>query len=73
MKWRKIEEYFKGNFDWVLVKYYDVTGYECIPTVMEFNKEDGKWHYNDKDYTVLDDIFKIKYFVDMQEIEKSDK
>ena len=66
MKWRNIEEYFKGEYDWVLVMYYDVTGYECIPTVMEFNKADGKWHHNDKDYTVLDDIFEIKYFADIQ-------
>ena len=69
-KWRNIEEYFKDEYDWVLVMYYDVTGYECIPTVMEFNKADGKWHHNDKDYTVLDDIFEIKYFADMQEMEK---
>lgn len=73
MKWKKIEEYFKGTYDWVLVMYYDETGYECVPTVMEFNKADGKWHYNDKDYTALEDIFEIKYFVDMLEIEKSDK
>lgn len=70
MKWRKIEEYFKGTYDWVLVMYYDETDYEYVPTVMEFNKADGKWHYNDKDYTALEDIFEIKYFVDMLEIEK---
>lgn len=70
MKWRKIEEYYQGNYDWVLVMYYDDTGYEYVPSVMEFNKADDKWHHDDKDYTVLDEIFEIKYFIDMQEIEK---
>lgn len=39
--WQPIEKYFKGNYDWVLVKYYD-GDFACIPTVAEFNKSDKK-------------------------------
>lgn len=36
--WQPIKEYFKGNYDWVLVKYYD-KDFASIPTVAEFNKQ----------------------------------
>lgn len=72
MKWRKIEEYFKGGYDWVLIRYYDKRdGYECVPNVAEYNN--GKWHINDASYTELYDIFEVKYFIDMQEIKEGDK
>ena len=63
LKWKPIEEYDKGNYDWVLVKYFD-GDYECIPCVAE--KRFGKWHSIDEKEIQFD----VKYFMDMQQIDK---
>ena len=63
LKWKPIEEYDKGNYDWVLVKYFD-GNYECIPCVAE--KRFGKWHSIDEKEIQFD----VKYFMDMQQIDK---
>lgn len=63
LKWKPIEEYDKGNYDWVLVKYFD-GDYECVPCVAE--KRFGKWHSIDEKEIQFD----IKYFMDMQQIDK---
>lgn len=67
--WQPIEEYFKVNYDWVLIKYYEKgTDYECVPIVAEFNKRDNKWHIADEEYSSLADLFEVRYFFDMQKI-----
>ena len=66
--WQPIENYFKGNYDWVLIKYYDGEK-ECIPNVAEFNKNDKKWHLGDNNYSILPEIFEVKYFFDMQQLD----
>ena len=63
LKWKPIEEYDKGNYDWVLVKYFD-GDYECVPCVAE--KRFDKW-YNRNDEVIESDV---KYFIDMQQIDK---
>lgn len=63
LKWKPIEEYDKGNYDWVLVKYFD-GDYECVPCVAE--KRFGKWHSIDEKEIKFD----VKYFMDMQQIDK---
>ena len=63
LKWKPIEEYDKGNYDWVLVKYFD-GDYECIPCVAE--KRFRKWHSIDEKEIQFD----VKYFMDMQQIDK---
>ena len=66
--WQPIEEYFNGEYDWVLIKYYD-KDCECVPNVAEFNKSDNKWHLGDSNYSILPEIFKIKYFFNMQQLD----
>ena len=63
LKWKPIEEYDKGNYDWVLVKYFD-GDYECVPCVAE--KRFGKWHSIDEKEIQFD----VRYFMDMQQIDK---
>lgn len=63
LKWKPVEEYDKGNYDWVLVKYFD-GDYECVPCVAE--KRFGKWHSIDEKEIQFD----VKYFMDMQQIDK---
>ena len=63
LKWKPIEEYDKGNYDWVLVKYFD-KDYECIPCVAE--KRFEKWYSIDEKEIQFD----VKYFFDMQRIDK---
>ena len=63
LKWKPIEKYDKGNYDWVLVKYFD-KDFECIPCVAE--KRFDKW-YNRNDELIE---FDVKYFMDMQQIDK---
>ena len=63
LKWKPIEEYDKGNYDWVLVKYFD-GDYECVPCVAE--KRFGKWYSIDEKEIQFD----VKYFMDMQQIDK---
>ena len=63
LKWKPIEEYDKGNYDWVLVKYFD-GDYECVPCVAE--KRFGKWHSIDE----KEIKFEVKYFFDMQQLDK---
>lgn len=66
LKWKPIEEYDKGDYDWVLVKYFD-GDYECVPCVAE--KRFGKWHSIDEKEIQFD----VKYFMDMQQIDKLQK
>ena len=61
-KWRPIEEYNNGDYDWVLVRYYD-GDYECIPCVAE-RRKDGKWYDRDE----VEIPFEVRYFFDMQTI-----
>ena len=61
--WKPIEEYDEGNYDWVLIKYFD-GDYECIPIVAE--KRWGKW-YSESEKEIQ---FDVKYFMDMQQIDK---
>ena len=63
LKWKPIKEYDKGNYDWVLVKYFD-GDYECVPCVAE--KRFGKWYSIDEKEIQFD----VKYFMDMQQIDK---
>lgn len=63
LKWKSIEEYDKGNYDWVLVKYFD-GDYECVPCVAE--KRFGKWYSIDEKEIRFD----VKYFMDMQQLDK---
>lgn len=63
--WRPISEYSRENYDWVLVKYFDGS-YECIPEVAEM-RVDGKW-YN-RSGALIPDIFDVKYFFDMQQLD----
>lgn len=61
--WQPIEEYDKGEYDWVLVKYFD-GDYECVPCVAE--KRFGKWYSIDE----KEIKFEVKYFFDMQQLDK---
>ena len=63
LEWKPIEEYDKGNYDWVLVKCFD-GDYECVPCVAE--KRFGKWHSIDEKEIKFD----VKYFMDMQQIDE---
>lgn len=63
--WRPISEYSRDNYDWVLVKYFDGS-YECVPEVAEM-RVDGKW-YN-RAGALIPDVFDIKYFFDMQQLD----
>ena len=65
IKWRPIEEYDENKYDWVLVKYYD-RDYECVPTVAERRKGTNKWY----DTNNNEIIFEVKYFFDMQLLDK---
>ena len=63
LNWKPIKEYDESNYDWVLVKYFD-GNYECVPIVAE--KRFGKW-YSSEGKEIK---FKIKYFFDMQQLDK---
>lgn len=63
--WRPIEEYFEGDYDWVLVKAYD-GDFECIPFVAEYRK--GKWYNHSFANDDEEITFEVKYFMDMQTI-----
>lgn len=63
IRWRPIEDYFNGNYDWVLVRMYD-GDYPCIPCVAEYRDFDHQWHMNDNNYSVLP--FPVVEFADMQ-------
>lgn len=65
--WRPISEYSRNNYDWVLVKYFDGS-YECVPEVAEM-RVDGKW-YNRAGVLIDPDVFDVKYFFDMQQLDK---
>ena len=65
--WRPISEYSREKYDWVLVKYFD-GNFECIPEVAEM-RVDGKW-YNRAGALIDPDIFDVKYFFDMQQLDK---
>ena len=63
--WQPISEYSREKYDWVLVKYFDGS-YECVPEVAEM-RVDGKW-YN-RSGALIPDIFDVKYFFDMQQLD----
>lgn len=63
ISWKPIEEYFKGEYDWVLVRMYD-GDYPCIPCVAEYRDFDNQWHMNNDDYSVLP--FPVVEFADME-------
>lgn len=64
--WRPISEYSREKYDWVLVKYFD-GNFECVPEVAEM-RVDGKW-YN-RAGALISDIFDVKYFFDMQQLDQ---
>ena len=64
LEWKPISEYEKPKYDWVLVKYYIEPNFECIPTVAE--KKVDKW-YDRNDNEIIGEI---RYFMDMQQIDK---
>lgn len=64
--WRPISEYSREKYDWVLVKYFDGS-YECVPEVAEM-RVDGKWY--SRSGALIPDIFDVKYFFDMQQLDK---
>jgi len=68
LEWKPIDEYFKNkeNYDWVLVKYYDKYNFECIPSVAEWRFD--KWYLKDNEKSLQD--FEVKYFFDMQQLDK---
>lgn len=64
--WRPIEEYFNGEYDFVLVKRFDGE-FELIPQVAEYNKVDNKW----VDVAGNELLFDVREFADMQLIPKA--
>ncbi len=66
--WQPISEYSRKKYDWVLVKYFDGS-YECVPEVAEM-RVDGKWY--SRSGALIPDIFDVKYFFDMQQLDKGD-
>lgn len=64
--WTPISEYSRDKYDWVLVKYFDGS-YECVPEVAEM-RVDGKWY--SRSGALIPDIFDVKYFFDMQQLDK---
>lgn len=64
--WRPISEYSREKYDWVLVKYFDGS-FECVPEVAEM-RVDGKWY--GRSGAEIPDIFDVKYFFDMQQLDK---
>lgn len=67
MGWRPISEYSREKYDWVLVKYFHES-FECLPEVAEM-RVDGKW-YSRTGALIDPDIFEVKYFFDMQQLDK---
>ncbi len=65
IRWRPIEEYDENKYDWVLIKYYD-GDYECVPIVAERRKGTNKWYDSNNNEI----IFEVKYFFDMQLLDK---
>ena len=68
LKWKPINEYENPKYDWVLVKmFFKCDNFECIPRVAE--KRFNHW-YDANGYEIDEDMFEIKYFMDMQQIDK---
>ena len=68
LKWKPISQYDNGNYDWVLIKMFiKEDNYECVPIVAE--KRMGVWENRDGE-TLDEDMFEIKYFMDMQQLDK---
>lgn len=67
MGWRPISEYSREKYDWVLVKYFHES-FECLPEVAEM-RVDERW-YNRTGTLIDPDIFEVKYFFDMQQLDK---
>lgn len=69
--WQPISEYSRDEYDWVLIKYFDGEE-ECVPQVAEL-RSDGKWHVStdfDGDF-VIPTHFDVRYFFDMQQLDRS--
>jgi hypothetical protein len=67
LKWKPINQYDNGNYDWVLIKMFiKEDNFECVPIVAE--KRMGVWKNQDGE-TLDEDMFEIKYFMDMQQID----
>lgn len=64
--WRPISEYSREKYDWVLVKCFHKS-FECIPEVAEM-RVDGKW-YAGTGALIDPDIFEVRYFFDMQQLD----
>ncbi len=70
--WQPISEYSREKHDWVLIKYFDGEE-ECVPQVAEL-RSDGKWHVStdfDGDF-VIPSQFDVRYFFDMQQLDRMD-
>ena len=68
LKWKPISEYENPKYDWVLIKMFiKEDDFECVPLVAE--NRFGVWQT--KDGEIFDeDMFEIKYFMDMQQLDK---
>lgn len=67
LKWKPISQYDNGNHDWVLIKMFiKEDNYECVPIVAE--KRMGVWRNQDGE-ALDEDMFEIKYFMDMQQLD----
>ena len=62
--WRPISEYNRENYDWVLVKCFDV-GFECIPMIAEL-RSDGYWHTAEE---AIIPSKNVRYFFDMKQLD----
>ena len=62
--WRPISEYDRKNYDWVLVKCFDV-GCECIPMIAEL-RSDGYWHTVEETIIPFENV---RYFFDMKQLD----
>lgn len=71
LKWKPISEYENPKYDWVLIKMFiKEDEFECVPLVAE--NRFGVWQTLDGE-TIDENIFEIKYFMDMQQIDKLNK
>lgn len=68
LEWKPINEYENPKYDWVLIKMFiKDDNFECIPRVAE--KRFNHW-YDANGYEIDEDLVEIKYFMDMQQIDK---
>ena len=65
--WRPISEYDRKNYDWVLVKCFDV-GFENIPMIAEL-RSDGYWHTAEETIIPFENV---RYFFDMKQLDSKE-